>query len=205
MFCKLGKAAQTLMYALRQSMCLHLDNVESNESGAWAKSWWANHQCVSSNSTSNHETKFSCNLFSHDIDSSSKMSQTNGFGWQVPSFENTFWTFHSGILQRHHNFSFSFMVTTRCTWEWMKECTILVLGQRKALNKRRHNSKAGIKRDDTWQVSGCGSVGRAFASDTRGPQFESNHRHYFIRNIIIVCCWKDENKRKRGREWSNFE
>ena len=204
MFCKLGKAAQTLMYALRQSMCLHLDNVESNESGAWAKSWWANHQCVSSN----HETKFPVIYLAmtstHRRRCRRPMALADNFS-QVPSFENTFWTFHSGILQRHHNFSFSFMVTTRCTWEWMKQCTILVLGQRKALNKRRHNSKAGIKRDDTWQVSGCGSVGRAFASDTRGPQFESNHRHYFIRNIIIVCCWKDENKRKRGREWSNFE
>ena len=28
--------------------------------------------------------------------------------------------------------------------------------------------------------SGCGSVGRAVASDTRGPRFESNHRQKFI-------------------------
>ena len=28
--------------------------------------------------------------------------------------------------------------------------------------------------------SGCGSVGRAVASDTRGPQFESSHRQKFI-------------------------
>ena len=28
--------------------------------------------------------------------------------------------------------------------------------------------------------SGCGSVGRAVASDTRGPRFVSSHRHKFI-------------------------
>ena len=31
--------------------------------------------------------------------------------------------------------------------------------------------------------SGCGSVGRAVASDTRGPRFESSHRQKFISNI----------------------
>ena len=28
--------------------------------------------------------------------------------------------------------------------------------------------------------SGCGSVGRAVASDTRGPRFESSHQQKFI-------------------------
>ena len=28
--------------------------------------------------------------------------------------------------------------------------------------------------------SGCGSVGRAVASDSRGPRFESSHRQKFI-------------------------
>ena len=36
--------------------------------------------------------------------------------------------------------------------------------------------------------SGCGSVGRAVASNTRGPQFESSHRQEFIMNIFIVNC-----------------
>ena len=31
--------------------------------------------------------------------------------------------------------------------------------------------------------SGCGSVGRAVAFDTRGPRFESSHRQKFILNI----------------------
>ena len=51
----------------------------------------------------------------------------------------------------------------------------------------------------TLMGSGCGSVGREVASDTRGPLFESRHRQYFIMNIITFNCWKDENKDKRGR------
>ena len=31
--------------------------------------------------------------------------------------------------------------------------------------------------------SGCGSVGRAVASDTRGPQFESSHQKLFIQTM----------------------
>ena len=48
--------------------------------------------------------------------------------------------------------------------------------------------------------SGCGSVGRAIASDTRGPQFESRHRRIFIKNInlsIINCIEKTKIKKKR--------
>ena len=36
--------------------------------------------------------------------------------------------------------------------------------------------------------SGCGSVGRAVASETRGPRFESSHRQDFIMNIFTVNC-----------------
>ena len=54
--------------------------------------------------------------------------------------------------------------------------------------------------------SGCGSVGRAPAFDTRGPRFESNHRQKFIYWTFIYSqlYWKDENKGKRCREWPNF-
>ena len=34
--------------------------------------------------------------------------------------------------------------------------------------------------------SGCGSVGRAVASDTRGSRFESSHQQTFIRNICLL-------------------
>ena len=47
--------------------------------------------------------------------------------------------------------------------------------------------------------SGCGSVGRVVASDTRGPQFESSHRQ----NLLNICLlstvyWKDKNKEKEA-------
>ena len=50
--------------------------------------------------------------------------------------------------------------------------------------------------------SGCGSVGKAVASDIRGPQFESSHWHKFIL-ILNICLlstvhWKDENKEKEA-------
>ena len=45
--------------------------------------------------------------------------------------------------------------------------------------------------------SGCGSVERAVASNTRGPWYESSHRQYFITNIFTVNCLKNENKKKR--------
>ena len=36
--------------------------------------------------------------------------------------------------------------------------------------------------------SGCGSVGRAVAPDTRGPRFESSHQQNFIMNMLNVNC-----------------
>ena len=49
--------------------------------------------------------------------------------------------------------------------------------------------------------SGCGSLGRVVASDTRVPQFKSRHRQKFILNIVYCqLYWKDENKEKRGLE-----
>ena len=41
--------------------------------------------------------------------------------------------------------------------------------------------------------SGCGSVGKAVASDTRGPQIESGHRQIFTVN----CIEKTKIKKKR--------
>ena len=50
--------------------------------------------------------------------------------------------------------------------------------------------------------SGCGSVGRAVASNTRGPLFESSHWQNFI-YILNICllsivCWKGKNKEKEA-------
>ena len=45
-------------------------------------------------------------------------------------------------------------------------------------------SFAGIDVINKFQkASGCGSVGRAVASDTRDPRFESNHLH-----ITFIFC-----------------
>ena len=51
----------------------------------------------------------------------------------------------------------------------------------------------------------CGSVGRAVASNTRGPRFESRHRQIFIEHLFTVnYIVVYENKRKLGREWPIF-
>ena len=50
--------------------------------------------------------------------------------------------------------------------------------------------------------SGCCSVGRAVASDTRGPRFEFSHRQLLLNQyFLLTVCRKDENERKRGRKW----
>ena len=56
--------------------------------------------------------------------------------------------------------------------------------------------------------SGCGSVGKAVASDTRGLRFESSHRQKFI-YILNICLlstvyWKDENKEKEAGDGPFF-
>ena len=36
---------------------------------------------------------------------------------------------------------------------------------------------------------GCGSVGKAVASDTRDPQLESSHRHkFFLLSTVFKLC-----------------
>ena len=47
--------------------------------------------------------------------------------------------------------------------------------------------------------NGCGAVGRAVASDTRGPGFESSHRQLLLNiYLLLTVCWKDENKEKEA-------
>ena len=46
---------------------------------------------------------------------------------------------------------------------------------------------------------GCGTVGSAVASDTRGPGFESSHRQLLLNiYLLLTVCRKDENKEKYG-------
>ena len=37
--------------------------------------------------------------------------------------------------------------------------------------------------------SGCGSVGRAVASKTRGPRFESGHRQNLLNNCLLSTVY----------------
>ena len=48
-----------------------------------------------------------------------------------------------------------------------------------------------------WGSCSC-SVGRAVASNSRGPRFESSHRQKIILNIYCLLYWKDENKEKEA-------
>ena len=50
--------------------------------------------------------------------------------------------------------------------------------------------------------SGCDSVGRAVASNSRGLQFKSRHWQKFILNILLSTVLKIQ---KRGREWPIFK
>ena len=45
---------------------------------------------------------------------------------------------------------------------------------------------------------GCGSVGRAVASDTRGPRFESFHlQNLYVTLLTVNCIEKKKIKKKR--------
>ena len=45
--------------------------------------------------------------------------------------------------------------------------------------------------------SGCGSVDRAVASDTRGPRFESSHLQLLLNPYFLgIVIRKDKNKEK---------
>ena len=47
------------------------------------------------------------------------------------------------------------------------------------------------------QGSGCGAVGRAVASATRGPGFDSSHRQLLLSSyLLLTVCRKDKNKEK---------
>ena len=51
--------------------------------------------------------------------------------------------------------------------------------------------------------SGCGSVGRGVASDTRGPRFESSHGETYTDYFFTVL--KRRKQRKRVQEWPIFK
>ena len=64
-------------------------------------------------------------------------------------------------------------------------------GQGKKIDEGEPNQKkVRDKQSITRTGSGCVSVGRAVASDTRGPRFESSHRQKFIyiKHLFTVNC-----------------
>ena len=58
-----------------------------------------------------------------------------------------------------------------------------IVANKEAQNCKRENSLLTFVNIIACQGSGCGSVGRAVASDSRGQQFESCHRQKFMLNI----------------------
>ena len=61
---------------------------------------------------------------------------------------------------------------------------------------------SGIRTISLFMGSGCGSVGRAVAFDTRGPRFDTSHRQNFIEHLFvnlfnINCIEKTKINKKR--------
>ena len=52
--------------------------------------------------------------------------------------------------------------------------------------------------------SGCGSVGRAVAPNSRGTRYESSHRQKFILSIYCQLYWKDKIKKKEAEKGPIF-
>ena len=48
-----------------------------------------------------------------------------------------------------------------------------------------------------FRGSGCGSVDRAVASDTRDPRFESRHWQTFIKHLFTVNCVEKTKIKKK--------
>ena len=61
---------------------------------------------------------------------------------------------------------------------------------------KKHTKNVFLSNRLDW--SGCGAVGRAVASNIRGPRFESSHWQLLLNiYLLLTVCRKDENKEKR--------
>ena len=69
-------------------------------------------------------------------------------------------------------------------------------------NKNKKHMKGNVKNANEGSV--CGSVGRAVASDTRDPQFESSHRQTFIEHLITVNCVEKTKIKKKCPGMAHF-
>ena len=141
--------------------------------------------------------------------------------WKSPTFGKNLPTFYSNIWphwSRLNFFTFSrfsflryFLVAAagwntraEAIWIYFSIISFPLWRHDLDLDDRRPNAIQldcqKIKLTFNFLGSGCGSVGRAVASDTRGPRFESSHRQKFI-FILNICLmstvyWKDENKKE---------
>ena len=96
--------------------------------------------------------------------------------------------------------------TPRTGWEGMSSESTRLWGHTRVLTATS-SSRIRDRPRGTWRTctknrlrmdSGCGSVGRAVTSNSRGPQFESSHWQKIILNIDCQLYWKDENKEKEA-------
>ena len=53
--------------------------------------------------------------------------------------------------------------------------------------------------------SGCGSVGRVVAINTRGPRFDSSHRQNFIEHLFIINCIEKTKINKKRPGMAHFK
>ena len=53
--------------------------------------------------------------------------------------------------------------------------------------------------------SGCGSVGKAVASDNRGPRFKPSHRRSFYWALLIVSCVEKTKIKKKRPGMAHFK
>ena len=52
--------------------------------------------------------------------------------------------------------------------------------------------------------SGCGSIGRAVASNTRDPRFEFSHQQTFIEHLFTVNCVEKTKIKKKRSDMAHF-
>ena len=67
--------------------------------------------------------------------------------------------------------------------------------------------KIGTIGNKRIKARGCGTVGRAVASDTRRPGFESSQRQLLLNNYLFTvnCLLKRQKYRKIGRDLPIFK
>ena len=102
-----------------------------------------------------------------------------------------YWPFRVCFIENQRKY----LVNSYCTYLWSYQ----------SISRSTASSVSIIFVNTVIMKTGCGSVGRAVASDTRVPQFKSSHQRNLIMNTFTLNCWNDKNKEKRGREWSIFK